>query len=45
MPVDMTWDQFEGMLIERGWSPDEAKREREAQENGALGDCDGDMDL
>ncbi len=40
----MTWDEFEQHLIEVGWSPEEAKQERDAQEHGELGDCDGDLD-
>jgi len=45
MAKEMTWDQFEQRLIEAGWKPEDAKREREAQEHGDLGDCDGDLDL
>jgi hypothetical protein len=41
----MSWDEFEEMLIKNGWTPEDAKREREAQEHGDLGDCDGDMSL
>ena len=41
----MEWDDFEQMLIDRGWSAEEAKAEREAQEHGGLGDCDGDLEL
>ena len=44
MPVDLSWDEFEVRLIEAGWSPEEAKREREANEHGDLGDCDGDLE-
>jgi hypothetical protein len=43
MPVDMTWDEFEQRLIEAGWSPEEAHKERLANEFGELGDCDGDL--
>lgn len=39
----MTWDEFEQMLIDNGWAPDDAKAEREAQEHGTLGDCDGEL--
>lgn len=28
----MTWDEFEKMLIERGWSEQEAKEERKRVE-------------
>lgn len=42
--MDMSWDEFEQMLIENGWSPEEARKERQAQEHGALGDCDGDLE-
>ena len=44
MPKDMTWDEFELMLIQAGWLPEAAKVEREANEQGDLGDCDGDLD-
>ena len=44
-PKDMSWDEFECRLIEAGWSPEDAKREREAQEHGWLGDCDGDLGI
>lgn len=44
MGVEMTWDQFEAHLIAVGWTPEEAKKEREANEKGELGDCDGDLD-
>ena len=44
MSKDMTWDEFEQRLIEAGWSKKEAKAEREANEHGNLGDCDGDLD-
>lgn len=40
----MTWDEFELMLIERGWNPDDAHKERLANEFGATGDCDGDLE-
>jgi hypothetical protein len=40
---DMTWDEFESALVEAGWDPEEAKRERREQEHGQLGDCDGDL--
>ncbi len=40
----MTWDEFEKMLIENGWAPEDARRERQAQEYGVLGDCDGDLE-
>lgn len=40
----MTWDEFEQRLIEAGWSAADAKAEREAQEHGDLGDCDGDLE-
>ena len=43
--TDLSWDQFEQRLIEAGWTPEAAKAERELQEHGWLGDCDGDMDL
>jgi cytochrome oxidase assembly protein ShyY1 len=39
----VSWDDFEKMLIERGWSPEEAHAERMLQEHGWLGDCDGDI--
>lgn len=39
----MTWDEFEQMLIDRGWTPEAAKTERQEQEHGDLGDCDGDL--
>lgn len=39
----MSWDEFEQMLIENGWKPDDAKREREAQERGWSGDPDGEL--
>ena len=42
--MGMSWDEFEKMLIEAGWSEEDAKREREANEHGALGDCDGDLE-
>ncbi len=32
---DMSWDEFEQMLIDAGWSAEDAKREREANEHGA----------
>lgn len=41
---EMSWDEFEAMLIARGWPPEDARRERMAQEYGPLGDCDGDAD-
>lgn len=44
MAKDMSWDDFENMLIENGWEPEDAKKERQAQERGDLGDCDGDAD-
>lgn len=40
----MTWDEFEQMLIEAGWAAEDAKRERQEQEHGAMGDCDGDLE-
>lgn len=40
---EMTWDEFEAMLVSRGWTPEDAKRERQQQESGSLGDCDGDL--
>jgi len=40
----VTWDEFERRLIDAGWPPEEAKAEREAQEHGWLGDCDGDLE-
>jgi hypothetical protein len=40
----MSWDEFEQHLVSVGWAPEEAKREREAQEHGDLGDCDGDLE-
>ena len=40
---DMSWDEFEQMLIQHGWTPEDAARERNAQEFGDLGDCDGDL--
>lgn len=43
MSRDIEWDDFEKMLIAKGWPPEEAKKEREAQETGSLGDCDGDL--
>lgn len=39
----MTWDEFEQMLIDNGWAEADAKRERQEQEHGYLGDCDGDL--
>lgn len=42
--MDISWDEFERVLIERGWSAEEAQKEREAQEHGELGDCDGDLE-
>lgn len=39
----MTWDEFEQMLIDRGWSKEDAHAERVANETGDLGDCDGDL--
>lgn len=45
MGKSMTWDEFEKMLIDSGWEPKEAKAERERQEHGDLGDCDGDLEL
>ncbi len=39
----MSWDEFEEMLVNNGWDPKAAKRERNDQENGAGGDCDGDL--
>jgi hypothetical protein len=44
MSREITWNEFEEMLIERGWTEAAAKAEREAQEHGALGDCDGDLE-
>jgi hypothetical protein len=41
---DMTWDEFERHLISAGWTAEDAKRERGAQEHGDLGDCDGDFE-
>jgi len=40
----MSWDEFEAYLISVGWSSEDARREREAQEFGELGDCDGDLE-
>ncbi len=40
---DLSWDEFEQMLINHGWEPLDAKRERYEQEHGELGDCDGDL--
>ena len=45
MEKEISWDDFEKRLINAGWSPEEAKKEREEQENGTLGDCDGDLDI
>lgn len=39
----MTWGEFEQMLIDNGWTPEDAHAERLAQEEGDLGDCDGDL--
>lgn len=41
----MTWDDFEKHLISVGWSSEDAKKERDFQEKGWLGDCDGDLEL
>jgi hypothetical protein len=43
MPLDISWDEFEARLIQAGWSPDAAHRERLANEFGDTGDCDGDL--
>jgi len=43
MSKELTWDEFELMLIQAGWKPEDAKRERQEQEHGDMGDCDGDM--
>jgi hypothetical protein len=42
--ADMTWDEFEQHLISVGWAKEDAHKEREAQEFGTVGDCDGDFD-
>jgi hypothetical protein len=42
---EISWDEFEQLLIKAGWGSHEAKQEREEQEHGSLGDCDGDLDL
>ena len=42
-PLDLSWDEFEQRLVTAGWPPDEAKRERLANEFGDVGDCDGDL--
>ena len=39
----MTWDEFEEMLCEHGWNPQDAKRERESAERGYAGDPDGEL--
>lgn len=41
---EMTWDEFELMLVRNGWDPKEAELERKRQEHGDLGDCDGDLE-
>ncbi len=43
MSKDMSWDEFERMLVARGWSKEDAAAERQEQEHGVMGDCDGDM--
>jgi len=45
MGKDMSCDEFEQRLIEAGWTPEDAKKEREANEKGSIGDCDGDLEL
>lgn len=42
---NLSWDEFEQRLIAAGWTPEDAARERAAQEFGAIGDCDGDLEL
>jgi hypothetical protein len=42
--VEISWNEFERRLIEAGWSQEAAKRERQRQESGDLGDCDGDLE-
>lgn len=44
MPTDLSWDEFEQRLVEAGWGKTAAKRERQRQEHGDLGDCDGDLE-
>jgi len=43
MSKEMTWDEFEQMLVNQGWAPEDAKKERESQKHGDLGNCDGDL--
>jgi hypothetical protein len=40
---DISWDEFEERLFKAGFSRTEASRQRDQQQFGLLGDCDGDL--